>query len=421
MEKRKRKAVRKKQTEHKGRGNRNQMTTNVVLLAASLFAGILSWMIGSAVYEAGLENTSRPVLIGMIFFLLYIIIAITVMIVGVIRGTFEDDIFFLDSKIKIIGCTIAGGIAVFLLAMLFQWIYGLNFYEKMMEPSSYIFVIDDSGSMEQNDPDRLRYSAIEEILKDVPDEFPYMIYSFSDQAQIVRDMKPKTDGIGELPSYSSGGTAIKTVLDQVIDDYNKGIWKDDKSPKVILLTDGYATDIRSFHSINEEMKQYVKNGITISTVGLGSVDQELMQQIAKTTGGVYMDVTDASMLKEAMHKAATQYSSRDLISTRYNHAMNIRYGIMRIVFLTILGILIGGMMIIVYTQESSAKLIGISSVIKAFIGAICMEFLTSIGIYDKIAWFLLWILIACTIATMEKVLLRRPRKAGKTSRALNPY
>ena len=186
------------------------------------------------------------------------------------------------------------------------------------------------------------------------------------------------------------------------------------SPKVILLTDGYATDIGLFKSINSVLKTYVKNRISISTVGLGDVDTNLMNKIAKTTGGVFIDVSDASDLGDAMTSAATQYTSRDLLSTRYTTNLNFLYALLRIIFISILGIAIGFAAAIAYGSQESSTLIFVSSAIKSIVGAILMEIGTDvIGISDKLVWFVLWILISVTIATKQTIYKRDPRTPSR--------
>lgn len=47
--------------------------------------------------------------------------------------------------------------------MLLEYLYELNPKQKIIEPTSYIFVIDESGSMSGNDPEGLRYDAVSDL------------------------------------------------------------------------------------------------------------------------------------------------------------------------------------------------------------------------------------------------------------------
>ena len=97
--------------------------------------------------------------------------------------------------------------------------------------------------------------------------------------------------------------------------------------------------------------------------------------------------------------AVSQTSSRDLLSARYADQGNFRLALMRVVFLFILGTGIGLLAMLVYGNEESAMLMVISSAVKALAGALVMELGTGVfGMPAKLAWLILWILIAATIA-----------------------
>lgn len=276
----------------------------------------------------------------------------------------------------------------------------MNIDNQIVQPTSYIFVIDDSGSMKDIDPEQERYSAIKTVLQDKPEDFSFMIYSFANDATIIRDMASISEGIPEIRGNNEGKTAIRTTLGKVLDDFKAKKWDGGSTPKVILLSDGAATDINLFSGINKILKRYASNHISISTVGLQYADEELMNKIAKKTGGVFVNIADASQLSEAMRSAGMEYTERDLLSIRYMASLNFLYGILRIVFLAILGVLLGFEVCLSYGSNESSNLIICSSIIKAIIGAFIMEFGTGIlGFSDKFTWFVLWVLLALTIAT----------------------
>lgn len=391
------------------------VSLNALLLFITIIIGIVAWAVGTILYSAGVDIIAMPLLIGIIFVILYLLLAVTIFVYSMSTGLFEENILTGSSDlVSSVFSIMIIGVLVFGLAILFQWIYGMDFIKEDQQPTAYIFVIDDSGSMTENDPLQLRYGALKSVLNNVDSDFPYMVYSFSDDVKIISDMKPVADGIPQITGESSGGTSIRTVLDKVVQDRLDEVWDGGVSPKVILLTDGYATDIGLFKSINSVLKTYVKNRISISTVGLGDVDTNLMNKIAKTTGGVFIHVSDASDLGDAMTSAATQYTSRDLLSTRYTTNLNFLYALLRIIFISILGIAIGFAAAIAYGSQESSTLIFVSSAIKSIVGAILMEIGTDvIGISDKLVWFVLWILISVTIATKQTIYKRDPRTPSR--------
>ena len=384
---------------------RTRKKFDIVLCIASIAAGIAAWLIGKILYSILEGNISQVLLIAIEFLLLFLILTATIIVISAVRGTWEDYVLFLDEKWKIVISLIIGAGLVFGSSALFQYIYGLNSEKVYQGPSSYIFVIDNSGSMQQNDPENLRYGAIQQILEGMPENFPYMIYGFSDNVVRIRDMAPVSEGIGEIAAENNGGTAIKGALQQVIEDYKNKVWEDkNHRPKVILLTDGCATDIGFFNPITRVLKKFSKERISVSTVGLGTVDGKLMQKIADSTDGIFLQVEDVAYLKDAMKNAATQYSEeRNLLSVRSRQDRDWMYALMRIGFLTILGTGIGVLMIIASTKEEDAYLIAISSEIKGFAGGIVMEIGTQvIGLSDSVMWMVMWILISMLFSNVEE-------------------
>ena len=366
---------------------------NFKMLIAAFIDAIAAWIIDLGLYTFLKDNLPRPLLIGIVFALLGLMLAIVLMIFG------EDSGNDVSKGWQLVG-VIAGPILLLLCASLFQFIYQLTLKEAVVEPTSYVFVIDDSGSMKRTDPSGQRYDSIETILKDKPENFPFMIYGFSDTSYIIRDMAPKSDGMEPIAGKNHGDTAIGTTLKNVINDYANGVWKGGRLPKVILLTDGYASDIVYISEMDDTLKRYRKHGISISCVGLGgNVGEELMEQIAGSTNGVFIDVNDVSQLTQAMQSAATGFNEteRDLVSKRLD-GNGILYGLLRILFLVLLGALLGIIKYFAYGDADSAKtLIGIS-VITSAIGAVLMEGGTALGIPAIPLWLILWLLYSVALA-----------------------
>ena len=380
---------------------------NLWLIPVTAAAGLISWVICFLLYSAMEDTVSRPLLIGILFFVFSIILILVVYVFSNHTGIFEENILTggspLSALLTAVGCAvIIGGAAV-----LFPWLYGLGIGKENTGPTSYIFVIDDSGSMANNDPEQKRYSAIASVLEDMPDDFPYMVYNFSNGTEIIKEMSTKSEGIPALSGNSYGGTSIRFALMQVMDDYENGIWDGGKNPRVILLTDGYATDIGLFSSVNKPLRRYARKGISVSTVGLGDVDRNLMQKIADKTGGVFIDVSDASGLAEAMNSAAGQVTDRDLLTLRNSSKLGWLYGILRVLFLLILGLMIGFAETVAYGFQRSVQTSLPFSAAGSFLGALFMKLGTELlGISDKIMWVVLWILTAVLVATKNARILR---------------
>lgn len=144
---------------------------------------------------------------------------------SLLQGAFEENILNGGGAGSVLIAIFASTVLIAALGTLFQWIYGLHYDREPTEPTAYIFVIDDSGSMESNDPDQLRYAAVNKVLEKKPADFPYMIYGFSNQVSILREMMPISDGAMDITGNNRGGTCIKKVMNQVIADYQNHIWE----------------------------------------------------------------------------------------------------------------------------------------------------------------------------------------------------
>jgi len=404
---------------------------NILLIPITVVTGSILWIVERAIYSALLDSISRAVLIGIMFGVLTLGLSLVVFCYSISAEIFNENVITGSSGSgSVIGLLLIGIIIMFGAGTLFQWLYSLNPNDENIAPTSYIFVIDDSGSMQDNDSTGERYKAIYEVLKDMPDDFTYMVYSFSNDAFIVKEMGPISEGIPQIEGNYSGGTEIKLALKKIMSDMENEVWKGGETPKVIFLTDGYATDIEWFTNIGTILRQYAAKHVSISTVGLGHVDTNLMNKIAKSTGGVFIDVSDAAGLSDAMNTAARAYADRDLLSTRYSSSLNVLYGFLRILFLSLLGTGLGFLVSIAYGFQDSTSLIIVSSIIKSVLGAVIMELGTSVlGFSDKFMWLVFWILLSITLATKvasshnrrERTLQRSSRSANKTQRRLSGF
>lgn len=377
---------------------------NKTVALMSVFAGVLSWFGCHYIYTTYSDKLSESVMIGSLCAVLFAAVFLTVLLGSMITGSFnKESELFVDFG-HMAAYFICSLIGIFVLVMGLEFIYECNPNIKSIEPTSYIFVIDESGSMSGNDPRGLRYEAIPEIMKAAEEGFPYMVYTFSDDTQIIRDMAPLDAEYEPIPVNSDGGTAICGTILRILQDYKNGVWDGGSNPKVVFLTDGSATDLingfllfrGNMPEFNSALEEYYDLGINISTVGLGSVDREIMTKMAETTGGVFVNIQNASDLASAMKTAASSYSDRNLLSIRYMKRWDTLYGFLRILFLTIIGTVIGSLMLLAYMEDSSIPIIIVSSIICSLIGSVLFEIGLKIGVYQSLLWIVLWSLFSLT-------------------------
>lgn len=383
---------------------------NVLLLLVTLVAGALFGWLLERLYNAVLDDWARPLLIGTLFGLFALGLTLVVFALSAMTRTFEDNVVTNGGgKGSAFLCAILVCLLVFGLGALFQWLYSLDFVAGAGEPTSFVFVIDDSASMGGNDPDNRRYDAIEDVLEEKDDKFPYMVYSFGQNVAVTRDMAPKNVSGVAASDVDGSDTRIRAALTQVINDYESGLWEGGKAPRVILFTDGEASDMFGGGSgVNDLLRRYVSDGITVSTVGLGDVDELLLERIAEGTGGIFVGIERADELSEALSHASFEATRRDLVSTRSACRLPGLYAVLRVLFLTGLGFLIGVCATVSCGQPNSIKMTLIWSAATAFLGALTMEVgaLLLDGWHDSLLRMIMWVLLALTVSA--KSVFRRP-------------
>ena len=85
------------------------------------------------------------------------------------------------------------------------------------------------------------------------------------------------------------------------------------------------------------------------------------------------------------------------------------YGILRILFLTIIGTLIGSAVLFAYMDDFSVPTILLGSVTGALLGSILLEIGLKIGVFQSVLWLILWSLFSITFG------YRYPKKSEELS------
>lgn len=356
----------------------------------SAFICLFAWYIYSKLYY----RLPMYIVIGIIFTAAYFILSAAVICWFGIRS------LSVKNMLKIVVLAIP----VFALSAILQWIYSFNFSDILpnaapKEISSYVFIIDDSGSTEYTDPNLYRYIAVNSIMQDKDDSVQYMVYSFATNTICTREMTPKGDGDDKSPRRAWGATNIRSALRQAVTDYKQGKWNSAKSPEVILISDGYATDITSFYPLHTVLNDFVSAGIPISTIGFDDCDRGLLSLIADRTGGVFVDASSASGLFQAMRDVdASQIKevpeTRDLLSFRLSKNHPILYFIERVLFLSLIAIMVFRFAAIPCTSRDAPYYVVLLDYIKIVLFSILFELGTRFLSFPLLVfWFFFF--IAC--------------------------
>jgi len=289
-----------------------------------------------------------------------------------------------------------------LLSVLFEYIYELiGPWEKRSDFSCYLFVIDNSGSMEDTDPKRMRYQAIDKLLENKKSDFEYAVYCFADSAELVREMAPVSEGQFDWEGFNDGKTAVYHSLATILMDIEDGRLKIQEGCRMILLSDGYATDIDDTNRFEwiRLLEKFAQKGISISSVGMPGSDEELLMLVADKTGGVYIGVENVEQLEQGMRQAAEiNQEDRELLGYRSGSYANLLLGFLRIVFVACLGMVIAVEKTILCERFLNTNSVLLSSAAGSVLAGICIEIgMNTLGMAPSVMRILTCVLIAFTL------------------------
>ena len=222
---------------------------------------------------------------------------------------------------------------LFIITGLLEYIYEIG-KNNVDEPTSYVFLIDDSGSMSGNDPDFERSDAIKKIMQRQNPDLPYAVYKFTESSSLLKSMSTYNNN-DEYLFESSGGTNIIGSINEVVDDIINNSQEAGNSPRILLLSDGSS----SSSGLSNVIKKCVNSNISVSSISFGNIfGNSLLNKLSKKTGGVYVNIDNINELYDKMQSAITSSASRNLISERFMPRNNWLYAMLRILFLTIIAL-----------------------------------------------------------------------------------
>lgn len=362
------------------------------MLIGTAITGAVYFVAGEFLYKVLGKILPMPLVVGLYFLGLMIFVILGINIIGTTMtrsGRGYKDI--------VLRCLLLC-VAMVAAAALFEFIYEVCFQEGSNTPTSYVFALDNSGSMERYDPENQRYDAVQSTLEDKKQKFPFAVYSFTDTPSLVRPMAPVSDGTEFKLDAPSGRTGIKTVIEKIYEDIDSGDLELGKNGKILLFTDGYATDMEPIigkAALNRVLEKFSDKGISISTVGLGEPDDELMDMIAKKTNGVYVRVDEADLLEEAMNQAMESDSARNLLDYRSKASLDFIFTLIRFVAVLALGLLLGLVKMYICEPFLDTRPLWLTSVICSLLGAACVEFgMNKFGLLPALMRFLMCVFLA---------------------------
>jgi uncharacterized protein YegL len=383
---------------------------NLLLLISTLISAILTgigmhYSHGVAFFMERNNRLFMPMYMAALFAVFFVITCLVVFLISNLNLTYRADVISGRKNKGRIFLYIVIGIALISLLLLgAEFLYETNFQRGTKGAGTYVFLIDDSGTMENNDPAMMRYSVIESMLRDKPGKTQYAVYSFSSDVKVQVPMRTVADGFPSRPAPDYRMTDMKAGLEKVISDCEQGVWTGKGATTLILITDGDPSDFSHFHEIKPVLDRYINQGIQVGIVGVIGADNALMNEMATYTGGTFTDITDAELMGEAVGIVAGNTGrSRDLLSERDAVQMNWVYAMIRILAFGLAGALMAVGAALSYGNNTVFSFIVWTNVIKAILAGVLMEVAFVLPLNSAILRLIAWILLGTIIARCGSV------------------
>ncbi|TBL80981.1 vWA domain-containing protein [Paenibacillus thalictri] len=350
---------------------------NVLLLCASFIGGLASFIVGEVLLGYGEGHIHETLLMGLYFGLFALIVGLACLVAEMISPDLNGTAWryrYLGDSWKLLFP--ASFILLFLAGSLLQFIYGLSFGREVAPPRDYAMVIDISGSMAQNDPNRQSLQAAQNLIQQMDPDKRAAIVLFNDEPKLLHPMiqlideqakRNLTSSIVSAPNPDKGTDIGKALMftSELLKDQRQS----DRRAAVILISDG-VSDI----DIDNVLKPYQDSDTEIHTIGFKGGDL-LLKKIASRTDGKFYRVGEAQQLTQVFTEIYRNDNKRYLVGERTGiQANSAAYKIMRIGFITLLGSLLGLMLGIIFDNKHLALRFSSGGAVGGLLAGFLLEF-----------------------------------------------
>ncbi|KPU43311.1 von Willebrand factor type A domain protein [Oxobacter pfennigii] len=352
---------------------------NMLMAALSLTGGIIGFIVGEVMISKLLYSIPHSLLMGLYFgqmsFFVGLMCLIAEIISPILNGPAWRRMYTLSSWKFLVPCTL---VMLFIAGMVLQFVYGLNF-RGSRKINDVVILMDTSQSMEGTDPQNLRFKAVKNLIDSMNTDNRVSVFVFNDEVVNVQPMAAITDGLkrdipGKLQEYDVpyGMTNIKGALTYA-SEHIKQNEMPGRSAMVILISDGGDTySLADFYQ--ETIAPYKSGYIPVFTVGMEGSDQDMLVRISEDTGGKYYSVENVEGLDTAFTKIYRERDLRLLVGERNGRtSSSMVYGIMRVVFLIIIGVAVGFAVGLIFDNRYLAKGLSIGGAVSGLMAGLILE------------------------------------------------
>lgn len=304
---------------------------------------------------------------------------------------------------KMIGLGILALVVLIVFTGVFEFIYEQDFSFSVKDAVTvktndrYVFLVDDSGSMDTYDYMETRYLVVESTINGMDDNGEFAVYSFGSNSVCLTPLgsvKPSEYAFDSTVRRAGGLTYMMNAVDRIIDDL------EGKEATVIILTDGMPDDEIRMNAIIERCKE---NNVVINCVGFANAGEEFMEKFATGTGGIFTYSKDVNAISQNVQTVIdynfnAENIDSDILGIR--HKGSALHGLLRVVFLMLMGLLWTGMKELLIGDLRFNKKLAVISLLMTFAGALLTELvllvlpLWPVDMFVRILFYGLW---ACTL------------------------
>lgn len=360
---------------------------NIIMVIFSLIAGLIAWGIGEYILTRLSYSIPDSLVNGLYFGIFALIVGIMCLIAEYITPEingllWKNNYFGMSLKYLLLSTFLI----LFVAGCILQFIYGFNI-GNVKKINDVVILMDMSGSMKETDPNNERLEAAKQLVGAMNEENRISMFVFNDNVTKIQDMTEVTSDVKKdiginIDRFKNpdGNTNIKEALNQGI-KHIEDTAKKNRAAMVILLSDGEDT-FGLKDSFSETVKPYKDNKIPVYTIGMNKSDFSLLKKLSRNTGGNYYSVYDSKNIKGIFNKIYRERDRRLLIDARNGGFENsLIYGILRVLFILVLGALMGLSVVLTFDNRYAAK----SFVIGGMIGGIAAGIILEAG-FNLFPW-----------------------------------
>lgn len=409
-----------------------QRKLNLLLLLFSLIGGAVGFAVGEIILDKWGGDWPWIIVIGLYFGLLALFIGLGCLVAEIVSPRLSGPSWrqrYTGTSWKLL--VPATLVMLFVVGLGLEFVYEIN--AGGAKPVKDIaLVIDNSGSMQQTDPDDGRYAAAKDMINRMDSDNRVAVMVFNDQTNLlqpfmrVKNQAAKDQVIGEIDALEAtdGGTnislALSDAMQHIQDEGDAG-----RGTMVVLLSDG-VSDV----DLNSALALYKQKNVQVNTIGLSLVQADgssLLKSIAQETGGQYYDVQNAGDLSLVFQKIYKDAGERTLVTERTGpQQSSMVYLILRVASLVVIGAAIGLALGLIFDNRYLARSFGVGGAVSGLLAGFVLEFGLSGGsVSDPVIRFLSCLVLAGVLALFTAIIpikengklgsgLQRPGSAGRS-------